>query len=253
VTLAIRVIPCLDVKAGKVVKGVKFQDLQELGDPVAYAKHYYEQGADELTFLDISASAEERSTTLDLVSKIADTIFIPLTVGGGVRTLTDVQNLLNAGADKVSVGSAAVHNSDLLREIANLYGDQVLVVSLDIKSGQTSSGYELTTHGGTRATEVDAFEWLEAHGSIGIGELLLNSMDSDGTKSGFDTKLISAVREVAHLPLIASGGAGIVDDFALAAKAGASAVLAASVFHNNEVSIEAVKKTLRDEGFEVRL
>lgn len=252
-TLAIRVIPCLDVKAGKVVKGVKFQDLQELGDPVAYAKHYSDQGADELTFLDISASAEERSTTLDLVSKIADTIFIPLTVGGGVRTLTDVQNLLNAGADKVSVGSAAVHNSDLLREIANLYGDQVLVVSLDIKSGQTSSGYELTTHGGTRATGVDAFEWLEAHGSMGIGELLLNSMDADGTKSGFDTKLISAVKEVAHLPLIASGGAGIVDDFALAAKAGASAVLAASVFHNNEVSIEAVKKTLRDEGFEVRL
>ncbi len=253
-TLALRVIPCLDVNAGKVVKGVKFQDLQTVGDPVELARRYFEAGADEITFLDVTASVEDRSTILDVVSKTADSVFIPLTVGGGIRTLQDVQTLLSAGADKVSVGTAAISSPNLLDEIGSRYGDQVLVVSLDLKrSAETSSGYTITTHGGSKETGIDALKWIEEHQHRGIGELLLNSMDSDGTKSGFDLELIRAIRDVSHLPLIASGGAGTLEHFAEAERAGASAVLAASVFHNGELSILEVKKYLESQDIEVRL
>jgi cyclase len=244
----------LDVNAGKVVKGVKFQDLQTVGDPVELASRYFEAGADEITFLDVTASVEDRSTILDVVSRTADSVFIPLTVGGGIRTLQDVQTLLSAGADKVSVGTAAISSPELLDEIGNRYGDQVLVVSLDIKSNAaTKSGYTITTHGGSKETGIDALQWIEENQHRGIGELLLNSMDSDGTKSGFDLDLIRAIRDVSSLPLIASGGAGTVEHFAEAERAGASAVLAASVFHNGELSILEVKKYLESQNIEVRL
>jgi len=253
-SLALRVIPCLDVNAGKVVKGIKFQDLQTVGDPVALASRYFETGADEITFLDVTASVEDRSTILDVVSRTADSVFIPLTVGGGVRTIQDVQTLLSAGADKVSVGTAAISSPNLLDEIGNRYGDQVLVVSLDIKrNSETITGYTLTTHGGTKETGIDALRWIEGNQHRGIGELLLNSMDSDGTKTGFDLELIRAIRNVSNLPLIASGGAGTVEHFAEAERAGASAVLAASVFHNGELSILDVKKYLESQSIEVRL
>jgi len=253
-SLALRVIPCLDVNAGKVVKGIKFQDLQTVGDPVALASGYFEAGADEITFLDVTASVEDRSTILDVVSRTADSVFIPLTVGGGVRTIQDVQTLLSAGADKVSVGTAAISSPNLLDEIGNRYGDQVLVVSLDIKRNSvTKSGYTITTHGGSKETGIDALRWIEENQHRGIGELLLNSMDSDGTKSGFDLELIRAIRDVSSLPLIASGGAGTVEHFAEAERAGASAVLAASVFHNGELSILDVKKYLESQSIEVRL
>ncbi len=253
-SLALRVIPCLDVNAGKVVKGVKFQDLQTVGDPVELARRYFEAGADEITFLDVTASVEDRSTILDVVSQTADSVFIPLTVGGGIRTLQDVQTLLSAGADKVSVGTAAISSPNLLDEIGSRYGDQVLVVSLDLKrSSDTSSGYTITTHGGSKETGIDALKWITDNQHRGIGELLLNSMDSDGTKSGFDLELIRAIREVSSLPLIASGGAGTVEHFAEAQRAGASAVLAASVFHNGELSILEVKKYLESQDIEVRL
>jgi cyclase len=253
-SLALRVIPCLDVNAGKVVKGVKFQDLQTVGDPVELASRYFEAGADEITFLDVTASVEDRSTILDVVSRTADSVFIPLTVGGGIRTLQDVQTLLSAGADKVSVGTAAISSPELLDEIGNRYGDQVLVVSLDIKrSTAAKSGYTITTHGGSKETGIDALQWIEENQRRGIGELLLNSMDSDGTKSGFDIELIRAIRDVSSLPLIASGGAGTVEHFAEAERAGASAVLAASVFHNGELSILEVKKYLESQNIEVRL
>jgi cyclase len=253
-SLALRVIPCLDVNAGKVVKGVKFQDLQTVGDPVELASRYFEAGADEITFLDVTASVEDRSTILDVVSRTADSVFIPLTVGGGIRTLQDVQTLLSAGADKVSVGTAAISSPELLDEIGNRYGDQVLVVSLDIKSSAaTKSGYTITTHGGSKETGIDALKWIEENQHRGIGELLLNSMDSDGTKSGFNLDLIRAIRDVSSLPLIASGGAGTVEHFAEAERAGASAVLAASVFHNGDLSILEVKKYLESQNIEVRL
>jgi len=253
-SLALRVIPCLDVNAGKVVKGVKFQDLQTVGDPVELASRYFEAGADEITFLDVTASVEDRSTILDVVSRTADSVFIPLTVGGGIRTLQDVQTLLSAGADKVSVGTAAISSPELLDEIGNRYGDQVLVVSLDIKrSVATKSGYTITTHGGSKETGIDALQWIEENQHRGIGELLLNSMDSDGTKSGFNLEIIRAIRDVSSLPLIASGGAGTVEHFAEAERAGASAVLAASVFHNGELSILEVKKYLESQNIEVRL
>jgi cyclase len=253
-SLALRVIPCLDVNAGKVVKGIKFQDLQTVGDPVELAGQYFEAGADEITFLDVTASVEDRSTILDVVSRTADSVFIPLTVGGGVRTIQDVQMLLSAGADKVSVGTAAISSPNLLDEIGNRYGDQVLVVSLDIKRNSvTKSGYTITTHGGSKETGIDALRWIEENQHRGIGELLLNSMDSDGTKTGFDLELIRAIRNVSNLPLIASGGAGTVEHFAEAERAGASAVLAASVFHNGELSILEVKKYLESQNIEVRL
>ena len=253
-TLAVRVIPCLDIDSGKVVKGINFQDVKTIGDPIELATKYYADGADELTYLDITASKEDRSATLDLVSRTADTLFIPLTVGGGVRSVSDVGELLAAGADKVSIGSAAVYGIELLSSIAQKYGDQVLVVSLDIqRSSNTFSGFELTTHGGSVSTGVDAFRWIEETQDIGIGELLLNSMDADGTKRGFDLELIKAVRNLTGLPLIASGGAGKVEDFVEASLAGASAVLAASVFHNGEISIKEVKTKLNESGLAVRL
>lgn len=252
-TLAIRIIPCLDINAGKVVKGVQFQDLVDVGDPVELARNYYAQGADEVTFLDVTASAQDRLAILDIVSRTADSVFIPLTVGGGIRTVDDVKALLHAGADKVSVGTAAVSDPSLLREISDSYGDQVLVVSLDIKKTHaTSSGYELTTHGGKRVTGIDALLWIETNQGLGVGEFLLNSMDSDGTRAGFDVDLIRSVKDITGTPLIASGGAGNVQDFVQAAKAGASAVLAASVFHNHEINIDEVKQELRNQMIEVR-
>jgi cyclase len=252
-TLAIRIIPCLDINAGKVVKGVQFQDLVDIGDPVELARNYYAQGADEVTFLDVTASAQDRLAILDIVSRTADSVFIPLTVGGGIRTVDDVKALLHAGADKVSVGTAAVRDPALLRDISDSYGDQVLVVSLDIKkTNATSSGYELTTHGGRRVTGIDALLWIETNQGLGVGEFLLNSMDSDGTRAGFDVDLIRSVKDITGTPLIASGGAGNAKDFVQAAKAGASAVLAASVFHNHEITIEEVKQELRNQMIEVR-
>jgi cyclase len=252
-TLAIRIIPCLDINSGKVVKGVQFQDLVDIGDPVELARNYYAQGADEVTFLDVTASSQDRLAILEIVSRTADSVFIPLTVGGGIKTLEDVRALLTSGADKVSVGTSAVTDPKFLTSISDTYGDQILVVSLDIKiSSETISGYELTTHGGRRTTGIDALQWIERHQGIGIGEFLLNSMDSDGTKLGFDVELIRAVRGITGTPLIASGGAGNVQDFVDSARAGASAVLAASVFHSGEITIEEVKHGLRSQMIEVR-
>ena len=252
--LSIRVIPCLDVRDGRVVKGVNFQGLQDIGDPVELATRYNTEGADELTFLDVSASIEGRSAILSIVEKTADSVFIPLTVGGGVRTITDVADLLRAGADKVSVGSAATENPSLLEEVASIYGDQVLVVSLDIKrSDKCSSGFELTSHGGTKDTGLDALDWVSKNQGRGIGELLINSMDSDGTKGGFDLQLLSRMQDVSDLPLIISGGAGTANDFVQAATAGANAVLAASVFHLGQLSIREVKMAMREQGLQVRL
>lgn len=253
-SLSIRVIPCLDVRNGRVVKGVNFQGLKDIGNPVELAARYNSEGADELTFLDVSASIEGRAAILEIVEKAADSIFIPLTVGGGVRTLKDVSEFLRAGADKVSIGSAATTNPSLLDEVASVYGDQVLVVSLDIKrSAESPSGFALTSHGGSMETGLDALQWIEANQSRGIGELLINSMDSDGTKDGFDLELLSKVQAVSGLPLIISGGAGRIDDFVLAAKSGANAVLAASVFHSGEISIKEVKIAMREQGLQVRL
>lgn len=253
-SLSVRVIPCLDVKDGRVVKGVNFQGLRDIGDPVELASQYNHESADELTFLDVSASIEGRSAMLSIVEQTADSIFIPLTVGGGVRSISDVAELLRAGADKVSVGSAATENPSLLDEVAKIYGDQVLVVSLDIKrSDSSSSGFVLTSHGGTKDTGLDALDWISKNQGRGIGELLINSMDSDGTKTGFDIELLKRVQEVSELPLIISGGAGNVSDFVEAAKAGANAVLAATVFHSGQLSISEVKIAMREQGLKVRL
>lgn len=253
-SLSIRVIPCLDVKDGRVVKGVKFQGLNDVGDPVALAKEYFEAGADEITFLDVSASLEGRMAMLDVISQTAESIFIPLTVGGGVTKLEDVSNYLKAGADKVSIGSAAINSPSLIDEISAKYGDQIVVISLDIiEDGNKLSGYALTTHGGTRLTEQDAFEWISNNQHRGIGELLLNSVDADGTRSGFNEKLIRAVRKITTLPIIASGGAGSADHFPPAVAAGANAVLAASIFHEGSVTIMDVKQTLSNHGMKVRM
>jgi len=253
-TLSIRIIPCLDVKDGRVVKGVQFKGLADIGDPVELANKYFEAGADEITFLDISASLEGRVAMLDVIKRTAASIFIPLTVGGGISKLDDVSNYLEAGADKVSIGSSSVSNPGLINEVSAKYGDQIVVVSLDIVENQSSeSGYLLTTHGGTKRTNIDAIAWIEANQGRGIGELLLNSVDADGTKAGFNTKLIEAVRSVSSLPLIASGGAGTAEDFLPAVKAGANAVLAASVFHSAVLSIAEVKTALHNQGVKVRL
>jgi cyclase len=253
-SLSVRVIPCLDVKDGRVVKGVNFQGLRDIGDPVELASRYNHESADELTFLDVSASIEGRSAMLSIVEQTADSIFIPLTVGGGVRSISDVAELLRAGADKVSVGSAATENPSLLDEVATIYGDQVLVVSLDIKrSDSSSSGFVLTSHGGTKDTGLDALEWIVKNQGRGIGEFLINSMDSDGTKAGFDIELLKRVQEVSELPLIISGGAGNVTDFVEAATAGANAVLAATVFHSGQLSISEVKIAMKEQGLRVRL
>ncbi len=252
-SLTVRVIPCLDVAEGRVVKGVNFENLRDAGDPIELANYYYQSGADELTFLDVKATVDNRSTMYELVSKTAEQIFIPLTVGGGVRAVSDVGNLLSAGADKVSVSSAAIARPELLSEIADRYGNQVLVLSLDLKlrEGKTDE-WVVTTHGGREVTDIDALSWIEKCAELGVGELLVNSIDTDGTRSGFDLELISAVRSVSSLPLIASGGAGAAKDFVPAALAGADAVLAASIFHNRTVTIAEVKDELLKGGFEVR-
>ncbi|MBB3038742.1 imidazole glycerol phosphate synthase subunit HisF [Hoyosella altamirensis] len=256
-TLAVRVIPCLDVDAGRVVKGVNFENLRDAGDPVALAALYDEQGADELTFLDVTASTGDRATMIDVVRRTAEQVFIPLTVGGGVRSVDDVDRLLRAGADKVSVNTAAIARPDLLRELSTRFGSQCIVLSVDARTvpdGQpdTPSGWEVTTHGGKRGTGIDAVEWAIRGAELGVGEILLNSMDADGTKAGFDLPMIRAVRAAVGIPVIASGGAGKIDHFAPAIKAGADAVLAASVFHFKDLTIPEVKAAMRAEGIEVR-
>jgi cyclase len=256
VAVAVRVIPCLDVDAGRVVKGVNFVDLRDAGDPVELARLYDDEGADELVFLDITASSGSRDTTYDVVRRTAEQVFIPLTVGGGVRSVDDVDRLLRAGADKVSVNTAAVLRPALLSEIATRFGNQVLVLSVDarrVADGVTTpSGFEVTTHGGRAGTGIDAVEWASRGQQLGIGEILLNSMDADGTARGFDVELIEKVCAVATVPVIASGGAGAAADFARAVAAGADAVLAASVFHFGAIRISGVKAALRRSGYEVR-
>jgi len=249
---AIRVIPCLDVAKGRVVKGVNFQNLVDTGDPVDFARNYYRQGADELTFLDVTAASENRATTRDMVTRCAEEVFIPLTVGGGVRNLEDVSLLLAAGADKVSIGSAGIARPELLSEITAEHGNQILVVSLDIKRSNTISGFVVTSHGGRQETGLDAMEWIDKVQKLGAGELLINSMDADGTRAGFDLELIEKIRKVSSVPIIASGGAGKVSDFVEAAQAGADALLAASVFHSGEISITSVKQALEVAGIEAR-
>lgn len=255
--VAVRIIPCLDVDNGRVVKGVNFENLRDAGDPVELAQRYGQEGADELTFLDVSASKEGRGTMLDVVRRTADQVFIPLTVGGGVRSADDVRELLRAGADKVSVNTAAMDRPELLRELSNEFGAQCIVLSVDARRMPTGgapqpSGFEVTTHGGTRSAGIDAIEWARQADALGVGEILLNSMDGDGTKRGFDLELIRAVRAAVGIPVIASGGAGAAEDFPPAVEAGADAVLAASVFHFGDVSIGDVKRALADAGCEVR-
>lgn len=255
-SLAVRVIPCLDVDAGRVVKGVNFQDLRDAGDPVEMAKVYDAEGADELVFLDITASSGERETTYDVVRRTAEQVFIPLTVGGGVRTVDDVDRLLRNGADKVGVNTAAIARPELVAEIADRFGNQVLVLSVDARrcpaGTSTDSGFEVTTHGGRRGTGVDAVEWAARAAGLGAGEILLNSMDADGTKDGYDLELIRLVRAAVKVPVIASGGAGRLEDFAPAVDAGADAVLAASVFHFGDLRIGEVKHALAAAGHPVR-
>ncbi len=255
-SLAVRVIPCLDVDGGRVVKGVNFVDLRDAGDPVELARAYDAEGADELVFLDITASSGDRETTLDIVSRTAEEVFIPLTVGGGVRSVDDVDRLLRAGADKVGVNTAAIQRPELVSEIAERFGTQVLVLSVDARrcpSGtSTPSGFEVTTHGGRRGTGIDAISWAAEATARGAGEILLNSMDADGTKDGYDLALIEAVRKAVAVPVIASGGAGRLEDFAPAVGAGADAVLAASVFHFGQLRINDVKAALSAAGHPVR-
>ncbi len=256
-TLAVRVIPCLDVDAGRVVKGVNFVDLRDAGDPVALARAYGAQGADELVFLDITASSGDRATMYDVVTRTAEEVFIPLTVGGGVRSVDDFDRLLRAGADKVGVNTAAIARPELLREAAERFGSQCVVLSVDARrvpdgSEPTASGFEVTTHGGRRGTGIDALSWIEQAVDLGAGEILLNSMDADGTKAGFDTVLIAAARSISPVPVIASGGAGALADFAPAVDAGADAVLAASVFHFGDFTIAEVKEALAAAGHPVR-
>ncbi|SKC50996.1 imidazole glycerol phosphate synthase subunit HisF [Okibacterium fritillariae] len=248
-----RVIPCLDVADGRVVKGVNFQNLRDAGDPVALARQYYEQGADELTFLDVTATVDDRSTTYDVVARTAEQVFIPLTVGGGIRSTEDVSKLLASGADKVGVNSAAIRRPDLLDKISGVFGAQVLVLSLDVKrSAELPSGFVVTTHGGRTETTLDALAWAREAIERGVGELLVNSIDADGTKEGFDLELVAAMRALSPVPVIASGGAGDGSHFAPAVQAGADAVLAASVFHSGQLTIGDVKRSLRAEGIEVR-
>ena len=250
--LAVRVIPCLDVDAGRVVKGVNFVDLRDAGDPVEMARVYDAEGADELVFLDITASSGDRETTYAVVRRTAEQVFIPLTVGGGVREVEDFNRLLRAGADKVGVNTAAVTRPELLAEAADRFGAQCVVLSIDARRGSTASGFEVTTHGGRYDTGIDAVAWAARAAELGAGEILLNSMDADGTLAGFDLELIAAVRAVVSVPIIASGGAGSASDFAPAVLAGADAVLAASVFHFGRLRIGDVKNALRDAGQPVR-
>jgi cyclase len=251
--LAIRVIPCLDVADGRVVKGVNFKNLRDEGDPVELAARYYDEGADEVTFLDVTATVENRATMHDVVRRTAEQVFIPLTVGGGVRTVDDVARLLTSGADKISINSAAIARPEVLTEIADRFGAQVTVLSLDIKrSPRGESGFVVTTRGGRTETDIDAIEWAQRAVDLGAGELLVNSIDADGTQDGFDLELIERLRGVVNAPIIASGGAGRVEHFVDAARAGADAVLAASVFHRRQIAIADVKQALGDAGFEVR-
>jgi cyclase len=245
-----RVIPCLDVAAGRVVKGVNFLNLRDAGDPVELARTYYEQGADEVTFLDVKATVDNRETMFDMVRQTAEQVFIPLTVGGGVRSTEDVAKLLAHGADKIGVNSAAIARPDLIGEIADCFGAQVLVLSLDVKRHE--GRFVVTTHGGRETTEIDALNWAREAIERGAGELLVNSIDADGTKEGYDLELITAMRELSSVPVIASGGAGKLDDFAPAVAAGADAVLAASVFHNGELTVGQVKQALSEAGVAIR-
>lgn len=256
-SLAVRVIPCLDVNDGRVVKGVNFENLRDAGDPVELARRYGEEGADELTFLDVTASKDGRGTMLDVVRRTASEVFIPLTVGGGVRSVEDVDQLLRAGADKVSVNTAAIARPELLSELSRRFGAQCVVLSVDarrVPEGGTPqpSGFEVTTHGGSRSAGIDAVEWARRGEELGVGEILLNSMDGDGTKDGFDLELLEKVRAAVDVPVIASGGAGKAEHFPPAVHAGANAVLAASIFHFGEVSIAEVKEEMDREGIEVR-
>jgi len=256
VSLAVRVIPCLDVDAGRVVKGINFQDLRDAGDPVELAKVYDAEGADELTFLDISASHEGRATTMEIVSATAEQVFIPLTVGGGVGSVEDVDRLLRAGADKVAVNTAAINRPELIAEIADRFGNQVLVLSVDARRAagdvRTDSGFEVTTHGGRKSAGLDAVGWARRAAELGAGEILLNAMDADGTQDGFDLELIRLVRSEVSIPVIASGGAGAVEHFPPAVEAGADAVLAATVFHFGTLRIADVKTALAKAGHPVR-
>ncbi|GAA1505838.1 imidazole glycerol phosphate synthase subunit HisF [Brevibacterium sp. H602] len=253
--VAVRVIPCLDVDGGRVVKGVKFADLRDAGDPVELARRYGESGADELTFLDVTASSGDRETVHDVVRACAEEVFIPLTVGGGIRSVADVDRLLRDGADKVSVNTSAVKNPELISEISRHFGNQVLVLSLDARRAQgasTESGFEVTTRGGREGTGRCAIDWIREAADRGVGEILLNSIDADGTREGFDLELIRAARAAVDVPLIASGGAGAVEHFVPAVEAGADALLAASVFHFGTLSIAEVKDALRGQGIDVR-
>jgi imidazole glycerol-phosphate synthase subunit HisF len=253
VSLAVRVIPCLDVDAGRVVKGINFRELRDAGDPVELARTYDAEGADELTFLDISASHEGRATTMEIVSRTAEQVFIPLTVGGGVSSVEDVDRLLRAGADKVAVNTAAIRRPELVAEVAGRFGNQVLVLSVDARRATgTPSGFEVTTHGGRRSAGLDAVEWAARAAELGAGEILLNAMDADGTQDGFDLDLLRAVRREVAIPVIASGGAGRLEHFAPAVEAGADAVLAATVFHFGTLRIGEVKDALAAAGVPVR-
>lgn len=255
-SVAVRVIPCLDVDAGRVVKGVNFENLRDAGDPVELAARYGRAGADELTFLDVTASSGDRATVYDMVARAADQVFIPLTVGGGVRTADDVDRLLRAGADKAGINTAAVTRPDVIDEITTRFGSQVLMLSLDARRSDDpdlASGYEVTVKGGRVGTGIDAVAWAQEAARRGVGEILLNSIDADGTKDGFDLQMIRDVRRAVNVPLIASGGAGIPEHFPPAVEAGADAVLAASVFHfGPDDMIARVKEALRASGAVVR-
>lgn len=252
--VAIRVIPCLDVSHGRVVKGVNFENLRDAGDPVELAAKYGEMGGDEITLLDVSASVEDRGTLLDVVRNTAEEVFVPLTVGGGVRSVDDVRTLLEAGADKVGINTAALARPELLEEVAGQFGNQVITLSVDARREEgMPSGFGVTTHGGTKSAGVDAIEWAVRAAELGAGEILLNSMDADGTTDGFDIELIEKARSAVSVTIIASGGAGTAQHFVEAAKAGADAVLAASVFHFGTLTVAEVKQALANAGFEVRL
>ena len=252
--LAKRIIPCLDVNAGRVVKGVNFINLRDAGDPVEIAKKYNDEGADEITFLDITASSDQRGLILDIIERVAEQVFIPLTIGGGVREVSDVRRLLNAGADKISINTSAVTNPQLVREASDKFGSQAIVVAIDARKKTTGGGWEVFTHGGRTATGLDAVEWAARMNALGAGEILLTSMDRDGTKSGFDLALTRAVAEAVSVPVIASGGVGNLDDLADGVLEGhADAVLAASIFHFGEFTVRQAKERMAARGIEVRL
>jgi imidazole glycerol-phosphate synthase subunit HisF len=255
--LAKRIIPCLDVDAGRVVKGVRFVDIRDAGDPVEVARRYDEEGADELTFLDITASSDQRETMVHVVEEVAGEVFIPLTVGGGIREVADIRRMLNAGADKVCINTAAVFNPDFVREAAERFGSQCIVVAIDAKqasAGNEPPRWEIFTHGGRKPTGIDAVEWARRMVDYGAGEILLTSMDRDGTRDGFDLELTRAVSEAVKVPVIASGGVGSLDHLAEGVLLGkADAVLAASIFHFGEHTVEAAKRYMAERGIEVRL